>query len=208
MRIVAPRCDLSMSNLTGPEAPHWFRICHRWHLGLASDGLRELDVSCTSWDGAPPPDGQDVVMTVKDRMASPMVSQVLLLMPARDVPDVTQATRQPQGKHNRRPGQLEVKTKVASAARQAFQTGTINAKALDYLVGWAQETRRRAARPAAYRFLDNRASIGAEPRHMPLPPEEAARRPPRRVVVLGCQAPMPEADDDAEPGALVVHERW
>jgi hypothetical protein len=210
MRIVAPRCELSMSNLIGPEAPHWFRICHRKHLGMASDGHRELDVVCSSWDGAPAPDGQDVVMTVKDRMASPIVSQVLLLIPAQDVPDVRRATPQPQGKHDRRLGQDDVKGKVVRAAQHAFANGTINAKALSYLVGWANGTRRRAPRPAEYQFLNNRASKVAEPRHMLLPPEEAARRPPpRQVVVIGCSAPMPEENDDAEPGALVVvHDPW
>ena len=79
--------ELTMSNLTGPDAPHYFRITRRKCVGLGgpiSDGAQELHASVDDRSYRPHPD--DVVMVVKDLMASVEVSQVILLVPAADLP--------------------------------------------------------------------------------------------------------------------------
>ena len=49
------------------------------------------------------PDGHDVVMVVKDRMASLEVSQIILMVPAADLGCLHGLPFQPQGTHLRRP---------------------------------------------------------------------------------------------------------
>ena len=72
---------------------------------------------------------------------------------------------------------------------------------------WAQGTRRRAPRPAQYRFLTHRANLAIAPPpailRIPLP---GAPRPVRIVPLggVGVLADDPEGADDADPGPLVI----
>ena len=64
---------LAMSALTGPEAPHYFRICRRKHLGtltVCGDGTAEAPACHRAEHRGYQPNGNDVVMVAKDRMAS------------------------------------------------------------------------------------------------------------------------------------------
>ena len=60
--------DLSISCLTGPEAPHYFRICLRrqiGHGGPGGDSTAEIN-ACPTEDRGYLPSPDDVVMIVKD----------------------------------------------------------------------------------------------------------------------------------------------
>jgi len=192
---------LSASRLTGPHAPHHFRICRLRDVG--PDQRCELE----SAPGMPAPDMDDVVMVVRARMASPEPQQLLRLIPVATC-NAMVAT-QPSGYHTRRAGGEAVKAKVARVAQALFEKNVISAVARDYLVGWARGTRDRAKRPAQYSFLDHR------PGALDLP-AEGLRRPPRQAEaqrvevrvrgVDGQALPMAQPDDandDAEPGELV-----
>ena len=81
----AEEVDLSMSALTGPEAPHYFRNCRRKHLGTMSahgDAAAEAGASHRADHRGYQPSGDDVVLVVKDRMASTEVSQIIPMLPS------------------------------------------------------------------------------------------------------------------------------
>jgi len=102
----AEEVDLAMSALTGPEAPHYFRICRRKHLGtltVCGDGTAEAATCHRAEHRGYQPHGNDVVMVVKDRMASLDVSQIILMVPAADLGRLHGLPLQPQGTHLRRP---------------------------------------------------------------------------------------------------------
>ena len=194
--------SLVFSKVTGPEAPHWFRFCALRDLG--SQGSEEKAVPLRSLPGLPLPDMDDVVMVVKERMASPDVLQVLRVFSAADRGRLTRM--QPAGLHPRRPDSGDAKVKVARVARELHQAGAIRDAAADYLIGWAEGTRRREPRPESYAFLKHRWQQAAlvQPGHPRLPP-----RPPRLVEVRGMGGrllPMGVDQDDAEPGPLIAVE--
>ena len=70
--------DLAISALTGPEAPHYFRICRRRHLRTltaSGDGTAEAAACHRAEHRGYQPNSNDAVMFVKDRRAIPEVSQ-------------------------------------------------------------------------------------------------------------------------------------
>lgn len=199
---------LTLSALTGPEAPHWFRICRLRDLGRAAG---ETDVPLMSPPGMPEPCQDDVVMAVKDRMASSQVDQVVRLVPAAACRGLTLV--QPQGQHSRRPGGCEVKAKVARVARELRTKGVLSDSAAEYLVGWAEGTRPREARPATYQFLQERRWRVPEPAAKAAAAKVLARMPrerqparPVRVCIRGRGGAALDArpdEDEADPGPLV-----
>eukprot|EP00974_Lingulodinium_polyedra_P049447 4751800-Lingulodinium_polyedra.AAC.1 len=61
-----------MSNLTGPEAPHYFRICLRRGIGAGGphgDAVSQTKACNSARHRGYEPKGDDVVMLAKDRMA-------------------------------------------------------------------------------------------------------------------------------------------
>ena len=65
----AEEVDLAMSALTGLEAPHYFRLCRRKHLGTLTahgDGAAEAAACHRAGHRGYPPNFDDVVMVVKD----------------------------------------------------------------------------------------------------------------------------------------------
>ena len=207
----AEEVDLKMSNLTGPEAPHYFRICRRKHVGTDSahgDGAAEARAEHRADHRGHQPNGDDVVMVVKDRMASLEVSQIILMLPAADLGRIHGLPLQPHGTHPRRPASDADRRKVCDAARAAFQAGAIRKKACDYLTQWSGGIRRRQPRPSHYRFLTHRVRSGSEPNaaasDLPAPLHD-----PRPVVVAAMDGsgnlPLdPEPDDEHEPGVLTI----
>lgn len=164
--------NLSLSHMTGPNAPHWFRVCLLGDVGAAH--VSEQDVPVSSPAGMPGPDPGDVVVVVRSRMASPSVQQVLRMVPA----SACQQMRfvQPQGVVARRLGAEDVKTKVARKAEALHLSGVLRAAARDYLVGWATGTRVLEPRPPKYSYLEHRQGVSP-------PRGEAALQPPPAQLV-------------------------
>ena len=203
--------DLAMSALTGPEAPHYFRICRRKHVGMESahtDGTAEARACHRADHRGYQPLGDDVVMVVKDRMASLEVSQIILMLSAADLCRIHGAPVQPQGTHLRRPASDTDRHKVCDAAQAAFQAGAIREKACNYLTQWSRGIRRRLPRPSHYSFLTHRVQSWSEPNmaasDLPAPLHDA-----RPVVVAagGGDRNLPldaELDDDRDEAPLVI----
>ena len=95
-------------------------------------------------------------MLVKDRMASQEVSQIVLMVPEAERPNLRSWPLQPTGTHQRRPASDTDRTRVRDAALSALAAGASSPKACDYLAHWAQATRRRKPRPARYEFRMHR----------------------------------------------------
>ena len=209
----AETVDLTMSNLTGPEAPHYFRVCLRGQLGYPGphgDLAPEIH-ACNMVDHRGYlPRAEDVVMLVKDRMASTKVSQIVLMIPKAARPALWSIDAQPTGNHSRRPASDSDRKKIRDEALRALQVGAISPKACDYLSQWAQGTRRRQPGPLQYRFLAHRphplpvtnliAHVQAGPIHAPRP---------AHVASTGDHGALPlgeEQDGDVEPGPLIISE--
>jgi hypothetical protein len=193
---------LCFSQISGPEAPHWFRFCTLRDLGTSRDGAAETAEPLKSLPGMPAPSPDDVVMVVKDRMASPRVLQVSRVMAANERPHLRQ--QQPRGVRPRRAGGEDVKARVARVARELHSTGAIQDAACDYLVGWAEGTRTRHPRPAIYKFLEHRWSTGVTDPPVPRPAPKAPRLVQVRTA-RGRLLPEPvEEVDDPEPGPLTI----
>ena len=157
----AEKVNLVMSNLTGPAAPHYFRMTKRKWIGAGSDGVQELRVSVD--DRAFRPNADDVVMVVKDMMGSVEVLQIILMVPAADLPSLHALPRQPKGIHTRRPISDTDRKKVQRLAEQVTREGAITPKACNYLVEWAGGSRRRYPKPATYNFLNHRVAAALAP---------------------------------------------
>ena len=193
---------LSFTQVTGPDAPHWFRFCALRDLG--AHDREETEQTLTSVTGLPPPCPDDIVMVVKAHMADPKVLQVVRVLSAADRSQAWLV--QPQGLHHRRLGGEDVKAKVAKVAKDLHAAGALRAAARDYLVGWAEGTRRRERRPATYGFLQHRWQRAVLAPPLPRPP---AARPPRLVLVRSVHGPPlpqppPDEPDEAEPGPLAI----
>jgi hypothetical protein len=192
--------QLIFGQVTGPGAPHWFRVCLLQDLGEMRDGAAQTSVTLRSMPGMSAARQDDVVVVVKERMASRDVLQVIRVLSASKCAHLSQD--HPKGVHPRRPGGEDVKRKVARTAKRLHSEGHLSDLALDYLVGWAEGTRRLRRRPASYAFLDHRWRRALVNPPVPLP----APREPRLVMVhVGGGHPVADAgeEDEAEPGPLV-----
>jgi hypothetical protein len=192
--------SLSFSQLTGPKAPHSFRVCTRLDLGKCTGGHGELEVRPEPIPNGPPESGGDVVVVVKHFMHSRAISQVFTAWPESARGGLT---RQPAGTHLRRPVRGSDRRKVISKAEELHKNRRIKGKARDYLVEWAQGTRRRHPRPERYEFLSH-SCYGNEFRvgRRPAPPLGRVLH----VQVQGIVGPLPDAEesgDDAEDGELI-----
>ena len=192
--------SLTFSQLTGPNAPHSFRVCTRLDLGKCTGGHGELEVHPEPIPNGPPESGGDVVVVVKHYMHSRRLCQVFTAWPesAREG-----LTRQPAGTHKRRPMRDGDRRKLISKAEELYKNQAINGKARDYLVEWAQGTRRRLPRPERYEFLTH-SCTGLEFRvsERPAPPVGRVLH----VHVQGIVGDLPDAEesgDDAEDGELI-----
>ena len=207
----AEEVDLSISALTGPEAPHYFRTCRRRHLGTMSahgDAAAEAGASHRADHRGYQPTGDDVVLVVKDRMASIEVSQIILMLPAADLGRIHGLPLQPHGTHQRRSASDADRRSMCGAAWAAWQAGAIQEKARDYLMQWSRGTRRRQPRPSHYHFLMHQVDGRSQPNAVaPIPPALPNYARPVVVAAIGSHRALPvgpELDDDHEPGQLVI----
>ena len=132
----------------------------------------------------PAPDPEDVVMVVKDWMAS-AVAQIVVVILASEIPYLRGLPEQPQGLWPRRPMAEKDREEVRRKACSVQAVNGISQQACDYLTGWATGTRERQRRPERYAFL-------TRPRYVPVRPRAsqaagAARREfrPVRAAAIG-----------------------
>ena len=209
---VAPWCEWAadvgvyFNNLTGPDAPHYFRVGLRCDLATAmpiphsarAESIQELDQGC----GIPPgPD--DVMLVIKERMHSLSVSQVVRVFPAALRHRLFRRP-EPVGLHPRREGGEDIKEKMAKTATALCDEGVIGTSARDYLVQWAEGRRPRQPRPSSYPFLQHRwqHEDPIQGQAARLPASSAFR--PVHVAILGVSGQvLPDtAEEEADGGGL------
>lgn len=166
---------LTLSNLTGPEAPHYFRVCRREDLGLLDRhghaGSEETQCQIDRLLSTPPK-AEDLLMVVKSRVSSLRVLQVVELMSAGARHHCLRIP-QPRGVAPRRTMSRATRNKVAERAVSLGAQNVISQKATAYLRDWVQGARIQKPRPDRYAFLSSRWQVlqGA------LPPSEVAIPP-------------------------------
>jgi hypothetical protein len=198
--------SLKFSKLTGPLAPHSFRVCRRQDLGHCSGDRGEVDVRVEPLAGFPLAEGGDVVVVVKHYMHSKATSQVFTAWPETLG---TQLSRQPSGIHPRRPFRQTDARKVGSKAEELYRLNHISGKARDYLLDWSRGERRRRRRPEQYAFLQHSFKQSRfRPRGRPAPRGQVHHVQIHGIAVgPGDSAPLPdgaESADDQEEGDLVI----
>ena len=139
-------------------------------------------------------------MVVKDWMAS-AVAQIVVVLPASEIPYVRGLPEQPQGLWPRRPMSDKDREAVHRKACNVRDVSGIRQQACDYLTGWVTGARGRHPRPKQYAFL-------TRPRHVPVMPRASeaagAARPefrPVRVAGIGNRVLQEAApvEEDSEP---------
>jgi hypothetical protein len=152
--------DFAMSAMTGPDAPQYFRICFRKHLGTLTacgDGTAEAAACHRAEHRGYQPNGNDIVMVVEDRKANLEVSPIIFMVPVADLGRLHVLPVQPQGTHLRRPASDRDRQRVHDAALMVHPVGAVSRKSCNYLSHWAQGNRRRLPRPAYYHVLATRS---------------------------------------------------
>ena len=142
------------TGLVGPLAPHSFHICQRQDLSCD-----EVHAEKTSWPGAPPPHGGDLVVAIRSNMSDRKPFQVALMAPHQLVKRMRLgAEAQPKGIHERRPFTWSDRDKIILQAKKCFDKRAISQKTLTYLTEWCMGKRRQNSRPKEYGFLQHRWS--------------------------------------------------
>ena len=146
----------TFSNLTGPDAPHYFRVCLRKDLGEvdAVPHDRRQELRCPSENIGDPPQAEDIMLVVKSRLHDLDVKQVVQVLPAALRTRVFRLP-QPRGLCTRRAVPREVREKCARTATNLHIAREISTTSLAYLTGWSRSTRARQPRPADYKFLNH-----------------------------------------------------
>ena len=211
---VAPWCDWAseigvyFNNITGPDAPHYLRVCLRSDLGNAMPvphaSKAESAQEPSGAVGDCPPQADDVVLVVKPRMHSLRVSQVIRVFPATLRHRIFRRP-EPEGLHPRREGGEKVKEKVARTARALCDEGVIDTAARDYLAQWAEGSRPRIPRPSSYPFLQHRWQREDELRGQSARAGASSAARPVHVAILGLSGQaLPHApEEEADNGVLV-----
>ena len=174
--------ELTITAMTGPKAPHGFRILTRKQLTVEEARLSDharCQMPSHVRQQMPVAQPDDLMLAVHQYMSDAKPYQVELLLTAAEVERVRNTmSTQPRGTHPRRRISSEDRNKVATKAMTAFQRGAISEDARDFLVGWARETLRREPRPPEYSFLRHRfdaSSVGVS--RNPNPHQHGAPRP-------------------------------
>ena len=185
-RVDCDEIQLSFACMTGPKAPHGFRILFRKQL----DGVDDVERTC--WPLAPPSHPDDLVMAVHRYMSDEKPFQIALLVPAREVHDLCRSlTLQPSGKHGRKHMSMADREEIVRKTKTCFEKGGINEEARDFLVTWAQGTLRREPRPYEYSFLKHR--FDGQLHTVPRRRNPLHQDCPRQVVVLQSDGQQPVA---------------
>ncbi len=187
--------ELRISKITGPRAPHWFKVC------LRSDVEESIVRAAEPFPIGVRPAGGDVLLITKHFMHDPEILQVCSALP--------ESLRcgfqeQPLGTARRRAWEPAGRAAVQKCADELLRSEHISAKARDYLVEWSSKTRVLHPKLLVYSFLSHRAR--SDRSRAPVPPVVARPAQPFMVRLQclgrgGRRAPLPvepESGDDAE----------
>jgi hypothetical protein len=198
--------SVQFTQLTGPRAPHSFRVCRRKDLGVCSRDRSETDAQPEPLLGHENAGG-DVVVVVKHYMHSNAVTQIFTAWPESCSHGLR---RHPSNQHARRPIQPKDGAKLTRTAEDLHRLHHISTKARDYLVDWATSMRRRKPKPEEYTFLAHsfaKSRFRAVGNPVPL---EVHRVQVRGVAVAGAPAQLlpdgAESADDQDEGDLMIVE--
>ena len=188
---------LVFRSLTGPKAPHLFRILQRQHLQM-----EDLEV-CTAHRQSEAPG--DIMVCCHSHMSDKVPFQVVCVLDAAKVNELrSKFTIQPTGIAPRRSISYHDRQLVQKRAAEAYELQAISKTAHDYLTAWIQGTRRRDRRPSEYSWLGHRMRTMDPLRRAPINPH--APQCPRVIQVLQadgsiCAGP-PDPEDQGQ--ALLI----
>ena len=123
----------------------------RSDLGAASYGACEVDELNNSH-----PDGCDILMIVKRRMADSSPSHVKCVLSANHAAALRLCFRQPSGIARRRPISEAVEKNIKTYGPRCREQGILSSDGYDFLHSWAEGQWPLKARPVSYAFLENR----------------------------------------------------
>lgn len=127
------------------------RFCMRSDLGADAYGACEVEELKNS-----NPDGCDILMVVKRRMADSNPSHVKCLLSANRCAELRLSFRQPSGIAQRRPVGDSVKRNIKAFAPRCKEQGILSSDGAAFLQSWAEGQWPLRARPVSYSFLENR----------------------------------------------------
>ena len=170
--------NLTFKVLTGPKAPHGFRILWRKALTAAENTMSHKSLNALKSN-----DPNDLMLAVHQHMSDARPYQVVMLMPVAQVQRVTHSlTIQPSGQRSRKSISWEDRKQVRAKAITGCEKGAISEVARDFLVGWIEGTLRREPRPAEYSCLKHRFDAMSTVGDMPRNPHHHAC--PRPITVM------------------------
>ena len=140
---------LQFNAITGPVAPHHFRICRRFHLSMNDLANAKL----TYCSNLREPDSQDdLVLALYQYMSDPMPYQVVkLFSPSQCKRLKMDFFVQPgPGNFPRRKIKQADREKVVKQAKVAYDRQAMSQEAYKFLTMWATGTMRRHPRPTFY----------------------------------------------------------
>lgn len=138
------------------------------------------------------PHGFDVLLLAKKFMADASPFRVICLVPAEVCVRMRASFIQPSGVADRRAISEKLRKNLLKKAPACRKQGSISTDAESYLIGWAQGTWPRVARPTKYNFLELRRfdipNVGR--------PETVPWQAPDRFRVYN----ILRSDDDSDDG--------
>lgn len=140
---------LDVSNMTGPRAPHFFKVCQRSDLVDESTAAR-----CERLHQGHRPAAGDVVLVTKHYLHDTEVLQVCTVLAESSRSQLS--PEPPAGIASRRYWMESGRSALRGVAEDLLRRRHISQKARDYLVQWASKTRAVNRRPSLYNFLSHR----------------------------------------------------
>ena len=143
---------LQFNAITGPLAPHHFRVCRRYHLS-SNDFANAKLTSCSETLQADSQD--DVMLALYQYMSDPIPYQIVKLFSPMECRSLRASfTSQPAaGDFLRRNIKQTDRENVYRKATVAYEKHAISQKASSFLTTWASGTMRRRPRPTFYSHL-------------------------------------------------------
>ena len=144
-------------------------------LGASAYGTCEVEEMNSS-----KPDGCDVLMVVKRRMADSNPTHVKCVLPAHRAAALKLSFQQPSGISARRPIGDSVKKNIKAYAPRCKEQGILSSDGAAFLQSWAEGQWPLKARPVSYPFLENRHPSPLD--HFTVAPGQSWQMPARTIT--------------------------